>query len=78
MCRAGVRKRLPTVRFGQERFLSISGANMKDKYYLNGIENAVCTDGIGTDNSIFVYSFGNFMYCPFQAYFHHNMLCKRI
>ncbi|XP_073244804.1 uncharacterized protein [Porites lutea] len=30
---------------------------MKDKYYLNGIENAACIDRIGAGNSLFVYSF---------------------
>ena len=35
---------------------------MKDKYYLNGVENAACIDRIGAGNSIFVYSFGKFIY----------------
>lgn len=58
---------------GYQRFalgkngLCLSGANMKDKYYLNGIENAACIDRIGAGNSIFVYSFGKFI-CTVPAH----------
>ena len=49
--------------------LCLSGANMKEKYYLNGIENAACIDRIGAGNSLFVYSFGKFMYLPIPSVF---------
>ena len=42
---------------------------MKDKYYLNGIENAACIDRIGAGNSIFVYSFGKFIYLLIASVF---------
>ena len=67
---------------GYQRFalgkngLCLSGVNMKDKFYLNGIENAACIDRIGAGNSIFVYSFGKFMYLPIPSVFHHKMFCK--
>lgn len=58
---------------GYQRFalgkngLCLSGVNIKDKYYLNGVENAACIDRIGAGNSIFVYSFGKFMYLPIPS-----------
>ena len=59
---------------GYQRFalgkngLCLSGANMKDKYYLNGIENAACIDRIGAGNSILYILLVSSCTCPFQAY----------
>ena len=38
--------------------LCLSGADMKQKYYMSGTYGAYCEDGIGKGNSLFVYSLG--------------------
>ena len=38
--------------------LCLSGADIKDKYHINGSNGAYCRDGIGMRNNMFVYSLG--------------------
>lgn len=41
----------------------LSGSDMRDKYLDNGTENAQCHNGIGIEDSMFVYSLGK--HCHF-------------
>ena len=36
----------------------LSGADTQNRYYINGTKDAVCEDGIGKGDSMFVYSLG--------------------
>ena len=36
----------------------LSGADTQNRYYINGTKGAVCEDGIGEGDSMFVYSLG--------------------
>ena len=38
--------------------LCLSGADTQNKYHINGTKGAECEDGIGTGDSIFLYSLG--------------------
>ena len=40
--------------------LCLSGPNARHRYYISGTYGAKCREGIGTGNSMFVYTLGKF------------------
>lgn len=42
--------------------LCLSGPDTRHRYYIGGINGAYCKDGIGMENSMFVYALGMFVY----------------